>query len=270
MSDLKQKIETAVKNTHKASFDRNATELLNIMGYRSERRADINLDFFKEHIDIKKHERIRFDGWLNTQMIFQITFDEIAEQLDIFHNDSFDKSFFNSYLFIAVQLEEGHYTRTELSAINREINRCFAMPVMVLIEYGQMLTFAITARRPNKREQHKDVLDKVTLIKDIDRVNPHRAHIEILHDLALENLKRNHTINNFNELHDAWQKTLDISELNKKFYKELQQWYFWALNEVVFPDPSLSHGEKPPKENEKTKEHNAKNLIRMLTRLLFV
>ena len=48
------------------------------------------------------------------------------------------------------------------------------------------LTFSIINRRLNKKDESKDVLEKVTLIKDIDFAEPHRAHIEILADLSLE------------------------------------------------------------------------------------
>ena len=62
------------------------------------------------------------------------------------------------------------------------------------------------------------------------------------------------------ELHNAWQKTLDSSELNKKFYKELSNWYFWALRQVEFPENA-----------EKNKEiRNSTSVIRLITRLIFV
>ena len=62
------------------------------------------------------------------------------------------------------------------------------------------------------------------------------------------------------ELHEAWQKTLDTSELNKRFFKELANWYFWAMDNVEFPD-----------DLEKKKDvRNATNLIRLITRLVFI
>ena len=39
------------------------------------------------------------------------------------------------------------------------------------------------------RDESKDVLEKVTLIKDINILIPHRAHIEILFDLSFDELK---------------------------------------------------------------------------------
>ena len=112
----------------------------------------------------------------------------------------------------------------------------------------------------HKKDESKDVLEKVTLIKDINIDNPHRAHVEILYDLSFDKLLSDFEFRNFVELHNAWQKTLDSSELNKRFYKELANWYFWAVDNVEFPDDVEKDREK----------RNSINVIRMLTRLIFV
>ncbi|MFQ5687741.1 MAG: Eco57I restriction-modification methylase domain-containing protein, partial [Candidatus Scalindua sp.] len=88
---------------------------------------------------------------------------------------------------------------------------------------------------------------------------------------SFDELLRVHKFSNFVELHNAWQKTLDIKELNKRFYKELSNWYFWAMRNVYFPGASDSADKKGLfKKDEKVREHNAKNLIRLLTRILFI
>jgi hypothetical protein len=112
----------------------------------------------------------------------------------------------------------------------------------------------------HKRDESKDVLEKVTLIKDIAFASPHRAHIEILFDLSLEQLYKAHKFTNFVELHQAWQKTLDSSELNKRFFREVANWYFWATLHVVFPAGTETDEEV----------RNATSVIRMITRLIFV
>ena len=99
---------------------------------------------------------------------------------------------------------------------------------------------------------------KVTLIKDIDFKHPHRAHIDILFDLALEPLNQTHGVHNFVELHRAWEKTLDTEELNKRFYRELFAWFEWAVAEGEFPT------------NEKRTLKPEEHIIRLITRLLFV
>jgi len=140
------------------------------------------------------------------------------------------------------------------------LNRLFPMPVMLFFKYANKLTFSIINRRPNKIDSSKDVVEKVTLIKDIDIENPKRSHIEILNDLSMNNLFPKDTPHNFNELHEAWRRVLNISELNKRFYKDLSNWYFWALDKTEFP-----------KDAETDENGNYPiSIIRMITRLIFV
>lgn len=72
----------------------------------------------------------------------------------------------------------------------------------------------------------------------------------------------------FNDL----QERFSVEVLTKLFYKELSDWYFWALKQVKFPsEPTLIQATALGKNHEDlVKEHNATNVIRMLTRLLFV
>ena len=111
-----------------------------------------------------------------------------------------------------------------------------------------------------------DVLEKVTLIKDIEVSNPHRAHLEILADLSLSALHQQHEFTNFLELHQAWQQTLDTSELNRRFFQEIADWYFWAVDRVTFPDNANTSvgGVSNPA------VRNATCIIRLITRLIFV
>ena len=53
-----------------------------------------------------------------------------------------------------------------------------------------------------------------------------------------------------------------VEVLTKEFYAELSDWYAWAVSSVHFP------GE--PLDKSKLNEHRSKNVIRLLTRLLFV
>jgi hypothetical protein len=111
----------------------------------------------------------------------------------------------------------------------------------------------------HKREPGKDVLEKVTLIQDIRMANTHRAHIEILYDLSLGALHQRYPFTNFVGLHEAWQKTLDTSELNKRFFQDLANWYFWALPQVRFP-------KNAPKDAD---GQHSSSLIRLITRVIF-
>ena len=139
--------------------------------------------------EVDQHNRLRrdkalFSKWKNVDFIFQITGEEIKAggsgqisfQFD--PNQKIDNKVIESYLFIAIKLRKGHYIRTDLSTITREINKLFPMPVLILFHHGDTLTLSVINRRLHKRDKSKDVLEKVTLIKDIRFDDPHRAHQE--------------------------------------------------------------------------------------------
>ena len=129
---------------------------------------------------------------------------------------------------------------------------------MVIFRYGAVLSLAIINRRPNLRNTTKQVLEKVTLIKDINLDSPKRAHIDIVSELHLHRLIENEGVRNFDTLHKAWEGILNTEPLNRRFYNELYKWYQWAVNEATFPTD----------ENRvlKPEEH----VIRLITRLLFI
>ena len=109
------------------------------------------------------------------------------------------------------------------------------------------------------------------MIKDIFFEKPHSAHIEILFDMSFAQLKAEYTIYNFETLHKAWSEVLDTQILNKRFYAELSNWYFWAIKTVVYPGAADNANKNCIfVSSDRLIEHNAKNLIRLLTRLLFV
>ena len=167
---------------------------------------------------------------------------------------------------MAVELKQDSYTRTELSQITRAVNRVFDMPAMLLFKHGASLTLAVIDRRPNERDETRDVLKKVTLIKDISYLDPLRAHIEILHDFSLEALYEEFYFHDFAGLHQAWEKRLASYELNKRFYREVANWYFWALNA---PGVVLPRSIETIQDMEERDKQRSIFFIRLLTRLIF-
>ncbi len=280
MSDLeiKQNIQSVLKSYIDANLTEKSLNLFKTLGYNTKRQAPLDKKTYKGFKDAYLDGNIRFNEdkavvseWKYIDLLFQLSKDEITTQIGFFDTKQVDRTIIETYLFFVIELSKESYSRSVLSHITREVNKVFPMPVLVLFKHGKSLTLAVINRRLHKKDEQKDVLEKVTLIKDINIENPHRAHIEIIFDLSLEELQRLHKFTNFVELHNAWQKTLDTKELNKKFYKELSNWYFWAMKEVDFPGAALHEDKKSLfKEEDKEKEHNAKNLIRLLTRLLFV
>ena len=247
----------------------NGRNLLNTLGYRSERTLTLELNTAEAFIAAYdsqgklNRDRALTAEWSSIDLLFQLSGDDLTltETTGLLFDPSrtqVDNTIIESYLFFALRLEGSNYNRTQLAQITREINKLFMMPAMLLFQHGETLTLSIINRRLHASDPSRDVLEKVTLIKDIDFKDPHRAHIDILFDLALEPLNQTHGVHNFVELHRAWEKTLDTEELNKKFYRELFAWFEWAVAEGEFPT------------NEKRTLKPEEHIIRLITRLLFV
>lgn len=274
--EIKTSIQAALQRFGHSPIDEAALALFETLGYRSDRRIKLtSLSDFRKTFDQQNKlnaKQALFDEWQSVAFLFQITGEEIAEQMSgpsLFKTAPSLKSEpatrkinqreSQSYLFFAVTLKKPEYSRTDLSSITRAVNRAFDMPALILFRHGAFLTFSIINRRLHKRDETKDVLEKVTLIKDIAFASPHRAHIEILYDLSLQALRQKQGFTNFIELHEAWRKTLDTSELNKRFFQDVANWYFWAIQHVKFPKDA-----HPDKEIR-----NATGVIRLITRLIF-
>ena len=267
MNQSKDEIKNALQRFDDGNLVENARNLLNTLGYRSERMLSLEpntADGFVEHFDphnTMNRERAQMSEWESIDFLFQLTDDEIiqSEQTTFHFEDSgADQNRYESYLFFALKLQNRDYTRTQLSDTTREINNLLMIPAMVMFQHGDALTFAVIDRRLHKRDESKDVLEKVTLIKDINVADPHRAHIDILFDLSLGELHRHHRFTDFPGLHQAWKKMLDTEMLNKQFYQRLFNWFVWAVKESKFP----------VKENRILKPEQ--HVIRLITRLLFV
>ena len=265
----RKNIEQALKDFQRGVPALNAKNLLNTLGYESEITMDFESSLAEEFIEYFDEfgklnpERAMVNDWESIDFLFQLTEQEISgsgQTRIAFNNRQLDNTIIESYVFFALKLRESSYTRTQLSNITREFNKLTPMPAMLIFQHGQTVTLAVINRRLHKRDESKDVLEKVTLIKDIDSYDPHPAHIKILFDLSRNELFRVHGFSNFVELHRAWAKTLDIQELNKQFYRELSNWYFWAVDNVTFPEDA----------GENIDIRNATSIIRLITRLIFV
>ncbi|MCK4792327.1 MAG: Eco57I restriction-modification methylase domain-containing protein [Desulfobacteraceae bacterium] len=266
-TDTKQQIETALQAFSGADLRDATIGLLNSLGYQSEKTLDLDStpDAFLAEFDKRdrkfRKDKALFDRWKSVEFLFQITDDEVrnAGAQGTLFDSGYDHGNYQSYLFFALDLKKNHYTRTQLADITREINLLFDMSAMLLIRHNGALTFSIIDRRLHKKDQSRDVLEKVKLIKDIRYQEPHRAHIEILHDLSLQALMSKHECRDFKQLHEAWRTTLDTNELNKKFYRRIQEWFFWAAQVVRFPHGGI--------DDEDLRNRTA--LIRLLTRIVF-
>ncbi len=244
-----------------------ARQILTKLGYRSDKflvgagskPQDFLGDFAIDHPFDQAKALV--PEWKSADLLFQLTDQELSRESALFTDDSVQRGLLKSYVFIAIELRGSDYARGKFSGIARQINRLFPMPVMVVFKHGDRLTIAVINRRRNKLDDSRDVLEKATLIRDITFAQPHRGHLDILESLALPNLvhPQKKPITDFDTLHAAWEQIFNVELLNERFYRELANWYFWALPQVEFPADLEPDDEK----------RRATGLIRLLTRLIF-
>src|SRR3990170_3585425 len=209
MDNLKAQIQSALNQFANGNLSENTLALFNKLGYSSNKKIDFTkAEFerqFAEHQTADAQKALIGD-WKSADYLFQLTEDEISRQKSLFSVNQYNPNEYQSYSFVAIELKNEHYARGRLSQITREVNKLFPMPVLILFKHGNTLSLSIIDRHPNERDISKDVLKKVTLIKDI-RISPaggdvhrtgveiplnkggegvvtHRAHIEILFDLS--------------------------------------------------------------------------------------
>ncbi|MDE2991331.1 MAG: Eco57I restriction-modification methylase domain-containing protein [Chloroflexota bacterium] len=272
--DTHQAIRDALASAAEGDFADQAAVLLDVLGYRSDRTLPGqtgSVDYFLEQFpatNLGTQSEARFrEAAESIQVLFQITDEEIGAtdgNLPLFPNDGFQVGNVESFLFTAVELLDDSYTRGCYATFTREINKRFpAIPAVVIFRTSSgRLTLAFVHVRPNKRNPERNVIGSVSLIREIAPIEPHRAHLDILDELRLE--ERLHWMDqhgrprNFDGLLAAWLDALDTEELNRRFYKDLFTWFEHAVDSARFPT------DQP--RTLSPEEH----VIRLITRMLFV
>ena len=268
----KKQILSALETIPDSNFLATTKDLLAVLGYRSERTLKLSghpedfIRHFPAPNENTSTEQAFHENAQSVRLIFQLTSDEIAssnQQSLNFEAASFDKGNTSSFIFSAVELKKDSYARGQYAQFTREINKRLSQPSVVLFRTpSNLLTLAFVHRRPHKRDNTRNVLESVTLIKDIRPDDPHRAHLDILEELSLSNLltwmNDHNKPHNFDGLLAAWLAKLDIQELNRQFYQDLYNWFERAIEEATFP--------KNQTQTISSEEH----VIRLITRLLFV
>ena len=273
-SNTRDAITSALKGITTATFADASRVLLAALGYRSDRTLDGQTGNVADFIEQfpAPHPSTTTEKTFAQQatfaaLIFQVTSDEIEisaqGQQMLFDADGFDQGLAQSFLFMAVDLKDTRYPRGQYISFTREINKRFPAPAVVLFKTADdLLTLAFVHRRMNQRDPKRDVLGSVSLVREIDPTNPHRAHLDILQELSLEKCLRWMNANgkpyNFDGLLAAWLDALDTEALNRQFYRDLFAWFSRATQEATFPTEEAKT--LPPEEH----------IIRLITRLLFV
>ena len=239
-----------------------------MLGYRSDRSLPIcSPEAFRRDLDpngkLTPKELGALGSISSLHLLFQVTDSELKIQRDYLEDTSkVDATRIDSYLFFAVELPGANHSRSVLSGIVRAINKPLPMPALILFRHEASVSLGIIHRRISKRDRSHDVLEKVTLIKDIACSDPIRAHLEILNDFAMANLAADFGVHSFVALHQAWQKRLSSYALSDGFYREIADWYFWAHHQV-------ENGAIRLPIHCDTEQEKSLFLIRLLTRVIF-
>lgn len=163
--------------------------------------------------------------WQSAQLLFQLTDEELSGRIALFKDDSFKPSLLCAYAVVAIDLAAGEYTRTEIAEMARQVHGVFRMPVMVLFRMGDRLSLAFI------HQPWSTNAGKVMLIHGVDLTKPHNFHLGVLASLSLTELKKHHAIEGFNQFRAALEKVVSVDALSERFYREVSNWYFWALSE---------------------------------------
>ena len=271
-TNVPSEIRVALAKLPGREFTAAATDLLGIMGYRSNLVPDSESvtvhDFIHQHPATTpgtQTEQSFMEAVESIRVLFQFTDQEISAQGSLFSAANFDTGNARSFLFAAVELKQASYPRGDYATFAREINKRWQIPTVVLFRTAfDLLTLAFVHRRPNRRDPDRDVLGSVSLIREIRPSAPHRAHLDILSELSLgERLSwmgSRGQSRNFDGLLAAWLDALDTEELNRRFYRELLRWFDRAVQ------PEFTRF--PTAENKviSSQEH----VIRLITRMLFI
>lgn len=244
-TDHHEAIVTALRTFGTSPLPVAATSLLATLGYVSSRALAIHsLAGLRSALDpngLLTEESAHLSRWRSVHFIFQLTEAEIRSSsggtLNLGIPEPYESKDIRSYLFFALDLAlraDGQQpTRTELSQITRALNRLVPQPILVIFRCDGTLSLAIINRRKNLRDGTRDVLTRVSLIRDIDCTAPHRAHLDLLQRFSLQALRsEGASLRTFNDLDAAWQKLLSTQELKDSFYRELVDWFRWATTEI--------------------------------------
>ena len=155
-------------------------------------------------------------------------------------------------------------SRSQLADITRAFNQSFpTLPVTIVFKYEHYLAIANGERLKYEQTWREgEKIGKISILKDINLTKTHEGHNRILEQMKLP-LVGKKVVTSFTTAYAHWLLVFNTDILNKKFYTELSNWYFWALKEVRFPN------EPSDGDAQKLHTHRANNVIRMITRLIF-
>ena len=277
-TDAKAAVESALAAMRGRPLAAGARDLLAALGYESARIPALPDDApqtfaaaFPAPSADTKSEREFLDAAQSVSILFQITDAEIAAQAQpgLFDGGAdFTAGNARSFIFAAVALKPRHnrlpYSRSYYARFAREINKRIAVPAVALFQTqgADEISVAFINRRQSMTDAARDALGSVSVIRGVSLADPHRAHTDILAQLALparlDWMDRRAKPQNFDGLLAAWLDALNTDALTDKFYKDLFAWFQRAVKDAKFPTDEAK--------TLSAEEH----IIRLITRILFV
>ena len=168
---------------------------IKIQGFLKDQISDTKL--------LSKVADARIIGMINTLSINDST--TVADTDFVLKNPSED---YDMLLVFGIEIAKNvHITKTDISRITRALNRrSFNRPVVVLILYGNLLSFSAAERGRYKNPgQLGEKIGRISILKDIDINHVHAGHERILQQLKIDRL-----VTSFKKLYDQWHKVFDL------------------------------------------------------------
>lgn len=147
--------------------------------------------------------------------------------------------------------------KTDLVCATRAVNKAISSYNILFFLSANSLSIAFATRRLSRATNEKvDVLEKITLIKDISLHTPHPAHIDNLHSLA--HLPTEHTLD---EYYQSLLEVLSIEILNKAFFESIKTHFLDFCEQCTLPTDTQNQEDSINKKRE--------FILRLISRLLF-
>lgn len=159
-----QKIKQTLLNFKNDKFKENAINFFEALGYKSAKdisfisSPEVLYNQLLEEGKVFDKNKVLFYRWKKCIGLFHYTTEELNKILQ-YRKLTLSEDYNQSYLFIALELNGFFYKEHELKTISQEINKCSAIPIIILFKYFDKLALSITKRRRNKINSEKDVIE---------------------------------------------------------------------------------------------------------------
>lgn len=174
---LRTALQATLHSLATGNLHASATALLATLGYASPKTLDLPTQpqaFAHEVENLLGGSKqlnplhASLADWKSAAFLFQLTNDELpslaAGQVSLLDGGSVQAWQVESFVFLALDLKPGAWSRTRLAALTREINRLFPMPAILLFRHPRedgapLLSVSVIHRRASKRDSALDVIE---------------------------------------------------------------------------------------------------------------